>query len=237
MWWVVGCIAQIPLGAGHSFSTVRSTGCEGSQALLSSGLVEGSCLIWGCISHDTCTWHKIIGWYRDYTGNFFSFLAVPRPGIRSELQLPPTLKLGQCPDPLAHCAGPRIKPVSWCCRNAADAIVPQKELLHRQSLPQIRITEGPSQLQSSCVIGWVLCCNYFTAQLFSLPNLSSLTPKEHSLMSHYLQVCVLRLWPAAVDNKIVLHLLSTYLTVIKYPSPFLYRSQRLLWFAWWFVKP
>jgi len=33
------------------------------------------------------------------------------------------------PDPLTHWARPGIEPVSWCCRQAADPIVPQQELL------------------------------------------------------------------------------------------------------------
>ena len=33
-------------------------------------------------------------------------------------------------DPLTHCAGPGIEPVSWHCRDAADPIVPQRELLN-----------------------------------------------------------------------------------------------------------
>ena len=32
-------------------------------------------------------------------------------------------------DPLTHRAGPGFEPVSWCCRDAADPIVPQQELL------------------------------------------------------------------------------------------------------------
>ena len=32
------------------------------------------------------------------------------------------------PDPLTHCARPGIEPVSWCYRDAADPIVPQREL-------------------------------------------------------------------------------------------------------------
>ena len=32
-------------------------------------------------------------------------------------------------DPLTHCAGPGIKPVSWCCRDVADPVAPQWELL------------------------------------------------------------------------------------------------------------
>ena len=31
------------------------------------------------------------------------------------------------PDPLTHCAGLGSKPVSWCCRDASDPIVPQQE--------------------------------------------------------------------------------------------------------------
>ena len=33
------------------------------------------------------------------------------------------------PDLLTHCAGPGIKPASWHCRDAANPIVPQWELL------------------------------------------------------------------------------------------------------------
>ena len=31
-------------------------------------------------------------------------------------------------DPLTHCAGSGMAPVSWCCRDAAHPIVPQQEL-------------------------------------------------------------------------------------------------------------
>ena len=60
---------------------------------------------------------------------FFSFLATPRhvefPGQRSDLSLSCNL----C-NPLAQCAGAGIEPVSWSCRDAADPIVQQWELLH-----------------------------------------------------------------------------------------------------------
>jgi len=48
---------------------------------------------------------------------------VPGPGITSEPQLQP--KLG----PLTHCTRLGIEPVSWCCRDAADPVAPQQELL------------------------------------------------------------------------------------------------------------
>ena len=31
-------------------------------------------------------------------------------------------------DPLTHCAGPGIEPVSWHCRDATNHIAPQREL-------------------------------------------------------------------------------------------------------------
>ena len=33
------------------------------------------------------------------------------------------------PDPLTHCVGLGMEPVSWCCRDTANPIVPQWELL------------------------------------------------------------------------------------------------------------
>ena len=34
------------------------------------------------------------------------------------------------PDPLTHCAGLRIEPASWHCRDAADPVVPHQEFLY-----------------------------------------------------------------------------------------------------------
>ena len=36
--------------------------------------------------------------------------------------------LGQGLDPLTHCAGPMIEPLSWCWRDTASPIVAQREL-------------------------------------------------------------------------------------------------------------
>ena len=67
--------------------------------------------------------------------HFFLFLflsvlqhIVPGPGIRFKLQLQPK---PQCDiaGSLTHCAGPGIEPVSWHSKDAADSIVPQRELL------------------------------------------------------------------------------------------------------------
>jgi len=33
------------------------------------------------------------------------------------------------PDPLTHCAGPRVKHASWCYRDTVDPIAPQQEPL------------------------------------------------------------------------------------------------------------
>ena len=33
------------------------------------------------------------------------------------------------PHPLIYCAGPEMEPASWCCRDTADPITPQWELL------------------------------------------------------------------------------------------------------------
>ena len=53
---------------------------------------------------------------------------VPGPGIRSELQLRPTLQLWQRQsfNPLSWLG---MEPASWRCRDAADPLVPQWELL------------------------------------------------------------------------------------------------------------
>ena len=53
---------------------------------------------------------------------------VSRPGIRSKPQFRPMPQLGQCRS-LTRCAGPEIELVSWCCRDTADLIVLQQELL------------------------------------------------------------------------------------------------------------
>ena len=37
--------------------------------------------------------------------------------------------LAAVPDPLTYCAGPGMEPVSWDCRNTANPIAPQRELL------------------------------------------------------------------------------------------------------------
>ena len=39
------------------------------------------------------------------------------------------------PDPLTHCAGPGIEPVSWRCRDVANSIVPQRELKYFKMYP------------------------------------------------------------------------------------------------------
>ena len=36
-------------------------------------------------------------------------------------------------DPLTHCAGPGMEPVSWHCRDATDPIAPQREFSDLQS--------------------------------------------------------------------------------------------------------
>ena len=36
-------------------------------------------------------------------------------------------------DPLIHCAGLGIKPISWHCRDATDPVAPQRELLEPNS--------------------------------------------------------------------------------------------------------
>ena len=51
---------------------------------------------------------------------------VPGLRIRSMLQLP--YATGTTLDPLTNCTELGIEPVSWCCRDAADPIVPQQEL-------------------------------------------------------------------------------------------------------------
>ena len=62
----------------------------------------------------------------------FSFLFWPLHSIwssraRDELQATgvPCVTAAAKPDPLTHCAGLGIEPVSWCCRDAPDPIVPQ----------------------------------------------------------------------------------------------------------------
>ena len=60
---------------------------------------------------------------------FFGHLTaygIPGPGVRSELQLWPAGVAML--DPLTHRAGPGMQPVSWCCRDATDAVVPWQEL-------------------------------------------------------------------------------------------------------------
>ena len=57
---------------------------------------------------------------------------VPRPGIRSEVQLPSIPQL-QPRLALTHCGGLGIKPASRCCREAADTTAPQQELVKEVS--------------------------------------------------------------------------------------------------------
>ena len=51
---------------------------------------------------------------------------VPRPGIRSELQLQ-SATAAAMPNPLTYCARLGIEPASWCRRDPADPIAPQWE--------------------------------------------------------------------------------------------------------------
>ena len=53
-----------------------------------------------------------------------SAYGVPRPGIRSELQLWPMPQLWQC-GILTHCARPGVKPASQCSRDTTKPIAPQ----------------------------------------------------------------------------------------------------------------
>ena len=50
-------------------------------------------------------------------------------------------------DPLSHCAGPGIKLVSWCCRDTANLVAPQQELLipYFKEGPQTVCASGPPQ--------------------------------------------------------------------------------------------
>lgn len=65
---------------------------------------------------------------------FFFFFGHPvaygvsRPGIRSECSCSLCHSCHK-PDPLTHCAGWGTKLASWCCRDAANPIVSQLELL------------------------------------------------------------------------------------------------------------
>ena len=54
------------------------------------------------------------------------------PGIRSKPQLWPMLAyvtVAAKPDPFSYCTGLGIEPMSWHCRDAANPIAPQWELL------------------------------------------------------------------------------------------------------------
>ena len=51
---------------------------------------------------------------------FFSLIWMPY-GMWKFLGQGSDLSQRTAPDPLTHCAGPGIKPASWCCRNATDA--------------------------------------------------------------------------------------------------------------------
>ena len=84
--------------------------------------------------------------------SFFIFLAAPRhmefPGQGSD----PSRSCNLCyrcgnADPLTHCVGPGIKPASWRCRDTADPITPQRELLESGVLKgtdQIATNQAPS---------------------------------------------------------------------------------------------
>ena len=56
-------------------------------------------------------------------------------------------------DPLTHYAGPETKSASWCCRDSADPIVPQKKLLYADlkmtQVLQIDSEEGGKSLQTA----------------------------------------------------------------------------------------
>ena len=41
-------------------------------------------------------------------------------------------------DPLIHCSGPGIEPLTWHCRNAADPVAPQWELQEMLKLLQLK---------------------------------------------------------------------------------------------------
>ena len=54
---------------------------------------------------------------------------VSRPGIRSKPQLQLMCSCSNAGS-FNHCARLRIEPVSWCCRDAANPIVPQRGFFH-----------------------------------------------------------------------------------------------------------
>ena len=99
---------------------------------------------------------------------FFFFLFSASPGHK---EFP-----GQGPDStaaatalvlLTHCAGRRIEPASWCCRDSAHPLVPQQERLSLLFVPVVRVMLWfPSILQRkpvsfvlfwSCVFKCIWC--------------------------------------------------------------------------------
>ena len=55
-------------------------------------------------------------------------MEVSGPGSESEQQLPAYATAVATVDPLTHCARPGIEPLSQCSQEAADPVVPQREL-------------------------------------------------------------------------------------------------------------
>ena len=107
-----------------------------------------------CLEQTTTKWTLIttgVGLaLRVNPGSFFLFFfghplahGVPGPGIRSEPRLCPNTAAAAIPDPLIHCAGPGIELASWCCRDAHDPAVPQREL------PIIFLASGQGCVQLS----------------------------------------------------------------------------------------
>ena len=73
--------------------------------------------------------------YYDFNFFFFFFVypvAYGGPEARDHTQAEAEIYAAgvAIPDLLTHCAGPGIKSVSWCCRDAADPVGPQRERLN-----------------------------------------------------------------------------------------------------------
>ena len=64
---------------------------------------------------------------------FFYFYFLPpydiwssRAGDQIQATFVTCIAAGLTSDLLIHCAGPGIKPASWCCRDASDPIMPEQ---------------------------------------------------------------------------------------------------------------
>ena len=68
--------------------------------------------------------------YSNFFFSFFDCSKIWNSQARDQIQAAVVTytSMAATPGPLTYCSGLGIEPVSWCCRDAADPVVPQREL-------------------------------------------------------------------------------------------------------------